>query len=147
MTLNNIKNALKNIFFAPNVNRGTPEKPTRLSDRFRGLQKLDKSLCIGCGICANTCPNSAIKIVKARIGKNSNKKRWFPSIDIGHCLFCGFCIDQCPKGALSSTKTYTTGVIRLNHKDLLFTPDMLAREVDINAEEVAGEEVNRWTPR
>ena len=27
------------------------------------------------------------------------------------------------------------------------TPDMLAREVDINAEKEAGEEVSRWTPQ
>lgn len=147
MVLKNIKKALYNIFFSPNVNRCTPEIPTRLSDRFRGLQKLDKNLCIGCGICANTCPNNAIKIVKSRIGENSNKKRWFPSIDIGHCLFCGLCVDQCPKGALSSSRTYTTGVVRWNHRDLLFTPNMLAREIDINAEKVAGDEISRWTPR
>jgi NADH-quinone oxidoreductase subunit I len=38
-------------------------------------------------------------------------------------------------------------VIRWNHEDLLFTPDMLAREVDINAEAEAGEEVSRWSPQ
>ena len=147
MVIKNIKKALKSIYFAHAVTRMCPEEPTRLADRFRGLQKLDKSKCIGCGICANTCPNNAIKIVKARTGPKSDKKRWFPSIDVGHCLFCGLCIDQCPKGALSSSKVYLTGIIRWEHNDLLFTPDMLAREVDINAEKEAGKEVSRWTPQ
>ncbi|WP_319508318.1 F420H2 dehydrogenase subunit FpoI [uncultured Methanolobus sp.] len=147
MVIKNIITAVKNIYFGPPVTRMCPEEPTKLSDRFRGLQKLDKTKCIGCGICANTCPNNCIKIVRARINPESDKQRWFPAIDIGHCLFCGLCISQCPKDALESTKVYLTGVIRWNHKDLLFTPDMLAREVDINAEEEAGEEVSRWTPQ
>lgn len=147
MVIKNIIRALKNVYFCPPVTRMCPEVPTKLADRFRGLQLLDKNKCIGCGICANTCPNSAIKIVKARIGPDHDKKRWFPSIDIGHCLFCGLCIDQCPHDALSSSPVYLTGVIRYKHSELLFTPDMLAREVDINAEPVAGEEVSRWTPQ
>ncbi|WP_440953480.1 F420H2 dehydrogenase subunit FpoI [Methanococcoides sp. FTZ1] len=130
MVLKNIARAVKNIYKPP-ITRRYPEVPTELPDRFRGLQKLDKSKCIGCGICANTCPNSAIKIVRARIGPGSDKTRWFPAIDIGHCLFCGLCIDQCPQGALSSTKVYTTGVIRWTHEELLYTPDMLAREVPV----------------
>ena len=147
MVIKNIIQAVKNIYFGPTVTRMCPEVPTKLSERFRGLQKLDKNKCIGCGICANTCPNNAIKIVRARVSPDSDKQRWFPAIDIGHCLFCGLCIDQCPKDALSTSKVYTTGIIRWNHKDLLFTPDMLAREVDINAEDEAGEEVSRWTPQ
>ncbi|MBP1908905.1 F420H2 dehydrogenase subunit FpoI [Methanolobus bombayensis] len=147
MVIKNIITAVKNIYFGPPVTRQCPEVPTKLSDRFRGLQKLDKTKCIGCGICANTCPNNCIKIVRARVSPDSDKQRWFPEIDIGHCLFCGLCISQCPKDALESSKVYLTGVIRWNHEDLLFTPDMLAREIDINAEEEAGEEVSRWTPQ
>lgn len=147
MVVRNFITSLKNIYFKPAVTRLCPEEPTKLSDRFRGLQKLDKSKCIGCGICANTCPNNCIKIVRARINPESDKQRWFPTIDIGHCMFCGLCISQCPKEALESSKVYLTGVIRWNHEDLLFTPDMLAREVDINAEEEAGEEVSRWSPQ
>ena len=129
MVLKNIRYALKNIPKKP-VTRLCPEVESPLSDRFRGLQILDKTKCIGCGICANTCPNNAIKIVKARIAPDSDKKRWFPEIDIGHCLFCGLCIDQCPKGALSSGKEYRT-LVRWAHKDLLMTPEKLAREISL----------------
>ena len=130
MVLKNIKYAIKKIQKPP-VTRMYPEKATELSDRFRGLQILDKSKCIGCGICANTCPNAAIKIVKAPIAPGSEKQRWFPEIDIGHCLFCGLCIDQCPKCALSSGKEYAKGLVKWKHKDLLMNPDKLAREVDL----------------
>jgi len=134
MVLKNIVYAIKNIYKPP-ITRMYPTVPTELPDSFRGLQKLDKSACIGCGICANTCPNSAIGIVRDRINKDSEKMRWFPQIDIGHCLFCGLCIDQCPNDALSSTKVYTTGVIRWTHEELLFTPAMLARETPVGEED------------
>lgn len=134
MVLKNITRALKNIR-KPRVTRMYPEIRSELPERFRGLQKLDKSKCIGCGICANTCPNCAIKIVRARVSKDSTKTRWFPEIDVGHCLFCGLCIDQCPQDALSSSKIYTDGIIKWKHEDLLFTPDKLAREEPIDAPE------------
>ncbi|MDK2892138.1 F420H2 dehydrogenase subunit FpoI [Methanohalophilus sp.] len=134
MVLQNIIQAIKNIW-KPRVTRMYPEVRPKLPERFRGLQKLDKSKCIGCGICANNCPNNAIKIVRARVSLISEKTRWFPEIDIGHCLFCGLCIDQCPQNALSSTGVFTTGVIRWTHEELLFTPDMLAREVPIGEED------------
>ncbi|MDD3043085.1 MAG: F420H2 dehydrogenase subunit FpoI [Methanosarcinaceae archaeon] len=131
MVLKNIKYALNNIRKPP-VTRLFPEVESQLSDRFRGLQILDKSRCIGCGICANTCPNNTIRIVKAPIAPGSSKERWFPEIDIGHCLFCGLCIDQCPKEALSSGKEYAKGVVKWKHKDLLMTPAKLAREVNLD---------------
>jgi formate hydrogenlyase subunit 6/NADH:ubiquinone oxidoreductase subunit I len=134
MVVKNIIYALKNIYKPP-ITRMYPTVPTPLADRFRGLQKLDKSKCIGCGICANTCPNSALKIVRAKVSKDSEKTRWFPELDLGHCLFCGLCIDQCPNDALSSTKVYTTGVVKWTHEELLFTPDMLARETPIGEED------------
>ncbi|MBP2030982.1 NADH-quinone oxidoreductase subunit I [Methanohalophilus levihalophilus] len=134
MVLQNIKQALKNIR-KPRVTRMYPEERPVMPERFRGLQKLDKSKCIGCGICANTCPNNTIRIVRARVSPNSEKTRWFPEIDIGHCLFCGLCIDQCPQDALSSTGVFTTGVIRWTHEELLYTPEMLAREVPVGEED------------
>ncbi|MDO9517375.1 MAG: F420H2 dehydrogenase subunit FpoI [Methanosarcinaceae archaeon] len=125
MVVKNFIRAIKTVY-TPSVTRLYPEVASDLSDRFRGLQKLDKSKCIGCGICANTCPNNAIKIVK--------DGRWFPSLDVGHCMFCGLCIDQCPQEALSSTKVYTGELVKWDHHKLLFTPSMLAREVPLKKE-------------
>ena len=125
MVVKNFIRAIKTVY-TPSVTRLYPDVPSDLSERFRGLQKLDKSKCIGCGICANTCPNNAIKIVK--------DGRWFPAIDIGHCMFCGLCIDQCPQDALSSTDVYTVELVKWEHQSLLFTPAMLAREVPLKKE-------------
>ncbi len=134
MVLQNIKQALKNIRKPP-ITRMYPEERPITPEAFRGLQKLDKSKCIGCGICANTCPNNTIRIVRARVSPDSEKTRWFPEIDIGHCLFCGLCIDQCPQDALSSTGVFTTGVVKWTHEELLYTPEMLAREVPVGEED------------
>ncbi len=134
MVVKNILKSLRNIYRPP-VTRKYPESETEMSERYKGLQKLDKSQCIGCGICANTCPNRAIRVVRAKVSKDSDKQRWFPEIDIGHCMFCGLCIDQCPKEALSSTGICSKGIVKWKHEELLCTPEMLAREVPIDDEE------------
>ena len=125
MVVKNFIRAIKTVY-TPSVTRLYPEVASDMSDRFRGLQKLDKDKCIGCGICANTCPNNAIKIVK--------DGRWFPALDVGHCMFCGLCIDQCPQDALSSTDVYTVELVKWDRQKLLFTPSMLAREVPLKKE-------------
>ncbi|MGC8979043.1 DUF362 domain-containing protein [Caldisericum sp.] len=54
------------------------------------LVKLDIEKCIGCGICANVCPESAISI--------SNGKAF---VDSTKCTDCGLCVSKCPTGALT----------------------------------------------
>lgn len=56
--------------------------------------KLDTSLCVGCGKCAQTCPAKAISMKKAR-----------PAIDRSACIHCFCCQEFCPKGALHAQRT------------------------------------------
>ena len=52
--------------------------------------KVNKKKCTGCGICIDSCPVDAIKIVNniAVINKND-------------CTECGVCVNDCPCEAIS----------------------------------------------
>ena len=51
---------------------------------------IDQSRCIGCGVCANTCPAHAIALRNSR-----------PVIDRRICIRCFCCQEFCPKGAMT----------------------------------------------
>jgi len=68
--------------------------------------KLNKTKCIGCGMCATLCPMENIEMTKTPQFKNK-------------CLFCLRCVSYCPQQALSSKillKTYRA----VNIKDMLW---------------------------
>jgi len=51
--------------------------------------KVDKSKCVGCGVCVDVCPVDAIKIEKEKAVVSSE------------CVECGACVIQCPREAIS----------------------------------------------
>lgn len=56
-----------------------------------------KTKCIGCGKCADACPNNAIEFNNGT-----------PEISVSKCTYCGICSRHCIHGALSiSGKIYT----------------------------------------
>ena len=63
---------------------------------------VDRSKCIGCGICAKVCPSLAIAIVERKA-----------EIDLEHCRGCGGCNQRCPVYAVVMErleKPYTVSV-------------------------------------
>jgi len=50
---------------------------------------VDQGLCMGCGLCAESCPFGALKLT-------DGKSR----LDADACMGCGVCVDRCPEGAI-----------------------------------------------
>ena len=116
MVLKNLIVALRTAFERP-VTRRYPEYVFEFPPAYRGLHNLDRQRCIGCGICAQQCPNNCIEII--RDGK------LFPLIDVGHCMFCGICLEVCPEQALSWSRAFE--LASWKRSDTIFSPAELSK--------------------
>jgi len=79
-----------------------PQKSLPLPEGYRGIPEFFPNKCLGCSLCAQACPNKAIKMVKIRQKDGTIKKQ--PKIDINKCCFCGLCQSVCPTGAIKLAK-------------------------------------------
>jgi len=67
----------------------------------RYILKLDKKLCIGCGICVTICPKDAIKLDPAVVDSGRLTKKPTLHLDADSCILCGECSVLCPLNALT----------------------------------------------
>ena len=51
--------------------------------------KINEGECLGCGMCANACPQTAITVEDVA------------KVDEATCIECGICVDECPVQAIS----------------------------------------------
>ena len=69
--------------------------------------KIDKSLCVNCGMCAKACPYNAIQsrqrpcINACKANAISTGTDGAAHINDEKCITCGACVYQCPFGAIS----------------------------------------------
>jgi glutamate synthase (NADPH/NADH) small chain len=98
--------ALKYLFKKPKTLR-YPFELKEPAKRYRGLHLNDWDECVGCGNCADICPNEAIVMKEIpEIEPEDGEKNERPEIDYGRCCFCGLCVDICPTGALKLSRDY-----------------------------------------
>lgn len=74
----------------------------------KGIAVVDKSLCVGCGMCAKTCPNHLISIIPATstifVGCSSKDKGAATmKVCKSGCIGCKKCEKTCENGAITVT--------------------------------------------
>ena len=68
----------------------------------------DSELCVGCGICEETCSDTWFKVVD--VEKSCIRIAGSAELTATYCVQCGECINVCPTGALTRDKR---GIVRL----------------------------------
>jgi heterodisulfide reductase subunit A-like polyferredoxin len=66
------------------------------------LMRVREDLCIGCGLCVETCPRQAISIQSG-----------VAQIDRAVCRRCGLCLDTCPQGAIVELEPVSGGKLQV----------------------------------
>ncbi len=76
-----------------------------LPEAYRGLLEIDTGVCIGCALCAKTCPIGCIAIATA---KREDGERLLTRADINwaKCMHCGLCTEVCTTQALRHTREF-----------------------------------------
>lgn len=81
------------------------------------MLQIRKDLCIGCGLCANSCPQKAISLSSGQA-----------EINVSRCNRCHLCLELCPRKAiievtLVSRSDLQTAVVSLKQR----TNDVIKR--------------------
>lgn len=89
--------ALKNLFSKP-ATTAYPFEPAQYPQRMRGHVEIKIEDCIGCGLCARSCPPGALSV---------DRKAGTWTIQRFDCVQCGSCVNVCPKKCLTMAQGYT----------------------------------------
>lgn len=112
-----IRTGVKHLLFSNRLTCPYPDARQMVSERYRGMIRLNRDKCTSCMLCARACPANAIKMYVM-----DGKK--LPGLDYARCIFCGFCVDICPVKALEHTTLHD--VAYLDYKENQFPPEKFA---------------------
>ncbi|MDR1658958.1 MAG: 4Fe-4S binding protein [Desulfovibrio sp.] len=90
-----LKVLLRNVLEGPSTDP-FPLGETFTPERLRGRARVNPELCMGCGICRNSCTAGAINIMPLSDGSGYTITIWQNS-----CCLCASCRHYCPTGAMS----------------------------------------------
>ena len=66
------------------------------------LAAIDKTRCVACGVCENTCPLGAVKV----------RRGCYAAVEAERCVGCGKCAKLCPVGCIAGTARADARAIR-----------------------------------
>lgn len=72
-----------------NIGMGCGSRAGKMEMHSDGKPHVEKSSCIGCGMCANICAHNAPQLKNGKM-----------EIDLSHCVGCGRCLAVCPTDSI-----------------------------------------------
>ena len=83
------------------------------------MLQVDKNLCSGCALCAQICPQGAVRLFWGKA-----------EIDATKCNFCYQCVDACPQEAIVEIVSVLPGELRVTVSSLGQQADDIIRRID-----------------
>ncbi len=83
------------------------------------MLRVRKDLCVGCGLCTESCPRGAILV--------QSRQAW---IDQARCNRCGICLDICPQGAIAELALVSKAKLATTVGSLKQKADDLIRHIE-----------------
>jgi Fe-S-cluster-containing hydrogenase component 2 len=87
------------------------------------ILQVRKDLCVGCGLCAESCPQQAISLQagQAKIYRN-------------RCNRCGICLDVCPRGAIVEVEPVSVPELQSSVAALMGRAEVIIARIEKLAE-------------
>lgn len=83
------------------------------------MLQVRKDLCLGCGLCVQSCPRQAIQLIWEQA-----------EIDQKRCIPCRLCREVCPQGAIVDIVPVTRGELQTTVADLKQKTDDLIERIE-----------------